>query len=54
MAREHNGANILCVGARTAGPELIKESIRSFLAATPSPAERHQRRRDKIKALESG
>ena len=54
MAREHNGANILCVGARTAGPELIKETIRAFLAATPSPEPRHQRRRDKIKALENG
>lgn len=54
MAREHNGANILCVGARTAGPELIKETVRAFLSAQPSPEERHQRRRDKIKALENG
>ncbi|MEI6499519.1 MAG: ribose 5-phosphate isomerase B [Armatimonadota bacterium] len=54
MAREHNGANILCVGARTCGPELAKEAIRAFLAATPSAEARHQRRRDKIKALENG
>lgn len=54
MAREHNGANILCVGARTTGPELAKEAIRAFLDAVPSPEPRHQRRRDKIKALENG
>jgi ribose 5-phosphate isomerase B len=52
MAREHNAANVLCLGARTAGPELIKETIRAFLAAQPSPDERHQRRRDKFHALE--
>lgn len=52
MAREHNGANVLCVGARTAGPELIKETVRAFLSAQPSPEARHQRRREKIQALE--
>lgn len=52
MAREHNAANVLCVGARTAGPELIKETIRAFLAAQPSSDARHQRRRDKFYALE--
>ncbi|MGE5530767.1 MAG: ribose 5-phosphate isomerase B [Bacteroidota bacterium] len=53
MAREHNAANVLCLGARTAGPELIKESVRSFLAGQPSTDARHQRRRDKFYALES-
>lgn len=53
MAREHNGANILCVGARTTGPELIKETIKAFLAAAPSLEERHRRRREKIYALEA-
>ncbi len=52
MAREHNAANVLCVGARTAGPERIKETIRAFLAAQPSSDARHQRRRDKFYALE--
>jgi ribose 5-phosphate isomerase B len=53
MARLHNGANILCVGARTIGPELAREVIRIFLSTEPSPEERHVRRRDKIRALES-
>ena len=53
MARLHNGANILCVGGRTVGPEVAREVVRIFLTTEPSPAERHVRRRDKIKALES-
>lgn len=53
MARLHNGANILCVGGRTVGPELAKEVIRVFLTTEPSPEERHARRRQKIKDLEA-
>jgi len=52
MARLHNGANILCVGARTTGPELAKEAVRTFLTTEPSPEERHARRRAQIRALE--
>jgi ribose 5-phosphate isomerase B len=52
MAREHNGANILCIGGRTTGPELVREAIAAFLTAQPSAEERHARRRGKIKALE--
>ena len=53
MARLHNGANILCVGGRTIGPELAREAVRIFLSTEPSPEERHIRRRAKIRALES-
>ncbi|MEN6548246.1 MAG: ribose 5-phosphate isomerase B [Armatimonadia bacterium] len=53
MARLHNGANILCIGARTTGPELAKEALRTFLTTEPSPDERHARRRAKIRALEA-
>lgn len=52
MARLHNGANILCVGGRTVGPELAKEVIRIFLTTEPSTEERHARRRAKIRELE--
>ena len=54
MARLHNGANILCVGGRTVGPELAKEVIRVFLTTAPSTEARHERRRAKIRALEAG
>lgn len=52
MARLHNGANILCVGGRTVGPELAKEVIRVFLTTEPSPEDRHARRREKIRCLD--
>lgn len=52
MARLHNGANILCVGGRTVGPELAKEVIRTFLTTEPSTEARHARRREKIRELE--
>lgn len=49
---EHDDMNILCVGARVIGPELVKEIIRSFLNASYAPQERHQRRVDKILDIE--
>lgn len=50
MAREHNDANILVVGARVIGPEIIKECVRVFAetAFTPGDDGRHRRRVHKI------
>jgi len=53
MAREHNDANICCIGARVIGPELAKEIIRTFVTTDFSGVDRHARRRDKIMALEN-
>ncbi len=52
MAREHNDANVVCVGARVTGSDLAVAALRAFLQASPSEADRHQRRRGKISALE--
>ncbi|HEX9636308.1 MAG TPA: ribose 5-phosphate isomerase B [Acidobacteriota bacterium] len=49
---EHDDLNVLCLGARIIGVELARELLRTFLAARFSRAERHQRRLDKILALE--
>jgi RpiB/LacA/LacB family sugar-phosphate isomerase len=49
---EHDDMNVLCLGARVIGPELAKEIVRSWLSATFSGAERHQRRLAKIKGIE--
>jgi ribose 5-phosphate isomerase B len=49
---EDDDLNVLCIGARIAGPELAAESVRAFLAATFSQAERHRRRVAKITAIE--
>jgi ribose 5-phosphate isomerase B len=51
---EHDDMNILCVGARVIGPELMLDLVRAFLAARFSGEERHLRRLEKIKQLEEG
>lgn len=51
MARAHNNANILTLGQRVVGSELAKMIVELFLS-TPFEGERHQRRLDKITALE--
>lgn len=51
LAREHNDANVVCLGARLVGPEVAQESLQAFLATTWQ-AGRHAQRVDKIRALE--
>ena len=50
---EHDEMNVLCLGARVIGEALALELVRAFLAATFSGEERHQRRVNKISAMES-
>ena len=47
MSREHNNANVLCMGARVIGPGLAVEMVRTWLA-TEFAGGRHQRRLDKF------
>ncbi len=50
-SREHNDANILVIGGRIVGGELAKEIVKVWLD-TPFAGGRHQRRVEKIRALE--
>ena len=52
QAVEHDDMNVLCLGARVVGGALAAEIVQSFLTATFSGEERHQRRLDKILAIE--
>ena len=45
MSREHNDANILCLGARIIGPGLAAEIVRTWMT-TDFAGGRHQRRID--------
>lgn len=47
MARRHNDANVLCLGARVTGPGAAEAMVEEFLA-TPFEAGRHQRRVEKM------
>jgi len=53
QSREHDDANVICLGERVSGPGLAFESIHRFLASELSGAERHRRRLGKILALEA-
>ena len=51
MARAHNDANVLCLGERVLGAGQAGAVVAAFLAQ-PFEGGRHQRRVDKIKAME--
>jgi RpiB/LacA/LacB family sugar-phosphate isomerase len=50
---EHDDVNILCLGSRVIGEKLAEELATAFLSARFSNEERHRRRLEKVKALES-
>lgn len=50
-SREHNDANVLTMGQRVIGPGLALEIVKQWLSADFAGG-RHQRRVDKIKAIE--
>ncbi|MCP4138605.1 MAG: ribose 5-phosphate isomerase B [bacterium] len=51
MAKKHNNANVLALGARVIGDDLALKIVETWLT-TPFDGGRHQRRLDKISALE--
>jgi len=53
LARSHNDANILALGARIIGMELAWEIVKVWLETPFSDEERHRRRLEKISVLES-
>ena len=52
LAREHNHANVLCLGERLIGMTVALEAVVAWLEATPGGG-RHQNRIDKLDALDS-
>jgi RpiB/LacA/LacB family sugar-phosphate isomerase len=49
---EHDDMNVIVMGARVIGSEMARELVRTFLSAEFTGEGRHQRRLDKIKAIE--
>lgn len=47
LAREHNDANVIAMGARLIGPDMAKACLTAFLA-TPFGGDRHARRVAKL------
>ena len=52
MTREHNDTNVMAIGAGVVGQMLALEIIDTWLGTEFSGEERHQRRIDKLMALE--
>ena len=54
---EHDDMNVLCMGARIIGPELVQELVSTFLAArfvgNDPGQDRHKRRVQKVRRLET-
>jgi len=50
---EHDDMNVLTLGSRVIGPEPAWECVMAFLGATFSGEPRHQRRLDKVLAIEA-
>jgi len=50
-ARQHNDANVLCLGGRVLGPDLAMEIVQTFLN-TSFEGGRHLRRKRKIEKIE--
>ncbi|MDQ7820508.1 MAG: ribose 5-phosphate isomerase B [Armatimonadota bacterium] len=52
LSRAHNDANVLALGQRITGSEVVRDIVRVWLQ-TPFEGGRHQRRLEKIAAVES-
>ena len=52
MAREHNDANVLCLGERVVGQGLAGDILRAWLEGSFAGG-RHQRRVDKVSLIET-
>jgi ribose 5-phosphate isomerase B len=48
VSREHNDANVLCMGARVIGEDVAYDIVRTWLTTPFSGAERHAKRVAKI------
>ncbi len=48
LARQHNGANVLCLGGRTDFVDGWKEIVETFINTKTDESERHERRRGKL------
>jgi ribose 5-phosphate isomerase B len=52
MARNHNDANILCIGARVVGPGVAQEIVKAYFTSEFEGG-RHARRVEKLNALDT-
>ena len=52
MARAHNDANVIALGARVVGPGVAESAVKKFRATKYTAGVRHQRRVDQLAVLD--
>ena len=52
MTREHNDSNILAMGQRVIGEEVMRDIVKTWLTTPFSQGERHKKRIAKLARLE--
>ena len=52
LAREHNDANVLCIGGKIIGSVLAMRIVEVWMSTDPLTAEKYVRRRDKVAAID--
>ena len=48
LAREHNDANVLCIGGKIIGSAIAMEIVKTWMRTDPLTAEKYSRRREKV------
>ena len=54
ISRHHNNANVLCLAGDLLGASILRKMVETWLTTDFSDSGRHQRRVDKIAAIEQG
>jgi ribose 5-phosphate isomerase B len=53
LARQHNDANVLCIGGKLIGPVLAMAVVKTWMSTDPLTAEKYVRRRDKVVKIDA-
>ncbi len=52
LARQHNDANVLCIGGKIIGPAIAMEIIKTWMHTDPLDGEKYVRRRNKVAEID--
>lgn len=51
LSRQHNNANVLCLGGKIIGPVMAMETVKTWMHTEPLTAEKYLRRVEKVKDI---
>ena len=51
LARQHNDANVLCIGGKIIGGMIAMEIVKTWMSTEPHTEEKYVRRRNKVKEI---